>query len=132
MAQLLIVEDDDDIRELLSELLGAVGHDVCSARDGVEALELLRQMTPELVLLDVEMPRLDGPSVVLQMAQNDHGWDKIPVILLSGAADLRVTARRVGTPYFIAKPTDLDGLTRTVEEALRERIAPRPQALVSS
>ncbi|MDF2692688.1 MAG: Two-component response regulator [Labilithrix sp.] len=125
-AHLLIVEDDDDIRELMAELLAVSGHVVSVARDGVEGLRHLEHSTPDIILLDVDMPRLDGPGMVFQMHERGGGWERIPVILLSGSADLALIARRVGTRYFLEKPTDLDLLIHALDRALRENAAPTP------
>ena len=126
MARLLIVEDDNDIRELLIEVLEMLGHQVWRAADGEEGLECLRQHLPDAVVLDVEMPKLDGPGMVARMQEHGGEWTKIPVILLSGAVDLSLVAKRVGTPYWLEKPTNVDALTKAVELALRERRAPHP------
>lgn len=125
MARLLIVEDDDDIRELLGEVLEAFGHEVSRTADGEEGLESLRHSLPDAIVLDVEMPNLDGPSMVVEMSKQNPVWSRIPVILLSGAADLPLVAERLGTPYWLAKPTNVDVLAKAVELALRERKAPR-------
>jgi DNA-binding response OmpR family regulator len=127
MAQLLIVEDDEDIRELMAELLVMSGHTVSIACDGEDGLQHLERSTFDLIILDVDMPRLNGPGMVLRMFAHGGGWEKIPVILLSGTADLPLIARRVGTRYFLEKPTDMEELTAALDRALHEQAAPVPE-----
>lgn len=126
MADLLLVDDDHDLAEILTEFLAMAGHEVRVAHNGHEGLALLAARHPELILLDVEMPVLTGPEMALQMFLRDAGLEQIPVLLLSGAADLRQIALQVGTPYFLGKPTDPDTLMKTLDHALQERAPPRP------
>lgn len=126
MASVLIVEDDPDVRDALAELLQLREHDVWTARDGAEGLRNLAHRRPDLVLLDVEMPILDGPQMALQMFLHDVGLESIPIVLVSGTMDLERVARVVGTPYFLAKPCHPLRLVALVERALAERTAPHP------
>ena len=126
MADLLIVDDDDDTAEALSELLACDGHHVRIAHDGLEGLARLREARPDLILLDVEMPRLSGPEMAYRLFLRDAGDEEIPIILLSGRLDLRQTAAVVGTPYFLSKPYGLEELLTLLRRALVERTRPRP------
>jgi len=127
MAELLIVEDDADIAETLGDVLRAEGHAVRVARNGEEGLRHLGPRLPDLVLLDVEMPVLTGPEMAYRMLVHDAGAEKIPVILLSGVADLQSVAAMVGTPYRLAKPANLEAVLELVARALEERRPPAPQ-----
>ena len=126
MADLLIVEDDEDVRWMLEQLLLVRGHTVRTAADGEAGLLALREHPPELVLLDVEMPVLDGPSMAYRMFVHNLGLENIPVVLMSGVFDLPGVAARVGTPYFIAKPFDIAKMMALIERVLVERALPRP------
>ncbi len=128
MAELLIVDDDADAAEILSDVLARVGHSVRVARDGAEALEAIRERAPDCMLLDVEMPVLDGPGLAYRLVILDCMYDKIPIVLVSGVADLHRVAERVGTPYYIGKPCHLDDVLILLERALRERQPPAPRA----
>jgi DNA-binding NtrC family response regulator len=130
MADLLIVDDDRDIAELLSDILTAIGHRVRLASNGLEGLARVEERKPDLVLLDVEMPLLTGPEMSYRMFVHDMGQEEIPVILLSGVVNLQEVAIAVGTPYSLAKPYDIDALLRLVERALVERTPPTPLARV--
>ncbi|MGZ6089350.1 MAG: response regulator [Polyangiales bacterium] len=126
MADLLVVDDDPDLAEALECVLLAYDHVVRVARNGEQALELIDERLPDLVLLDVEMPVLDGPSMAYRMLLTDMGREKIPIIFMSGVIDLHVVAAKVGTPYFLGKPYNLDALLTLLDRALVERRPPRP------
>jgi DNA-binding response OmpR family regulator len=126
MADLLIVDDDRDMAELLGEALAHHGHQVRFAHDGMDGLRELATRWPDAVLLDVEMPLLDGPQMAWQMFVRDRGLETIPIILLSGVVDLERVAARVGTPYFLAKPYALGAVRALCDRALTERTAPEP------
>ena len=126
MADLLIVDDDMDVAELLGEALAHRGHQIRIAHDGEEGLRELSIRMPDAVLLDVEMPVLDGPGMAYQMFVRDLGLEAIPVVLLSGIVDLELVAARVGTPYFLGKPYSLGAIVSLCERALAERTPPTP------
>jgi DNA-binding NtrC family response regulator len=128
MADLLIVDDDIDIGDILAAMMELVGHQVRVARNGEEGLALLMMRKPDLVLLDVEMPVLTGPEMAYRILIHDLGFEKIPLILLSGVLDLPRIAAAVGTPYFLAKPYPMDALLPLIDRALRERLPPTPRA----
>lgn len=127
MASLLLVDDDHDMTEALAELLIDEGHKVRVAPDGERGLELLFAEHPDLVLCDVEMPVLDGPGMARRVLAHNAGAEKIPLILLSGVADLRRLARELGTPYYLGKPYTVDQLLAVIDRALVERIPPSPR-----
>ncbi|MCK6528973.1 response regulator [Myxococcota bacterium] len=120
----LVVEDDPDIAGPLLALLEAEGYRVSWARDGVEALLRLRELLPDVVVSDVQMPTLDGPGLVYRMFVEDCGMDLVPVILVSASPRLADLAARLSVPYFLAKPCDFDELRSMIRLALRERRPP--------
>ena len=126
MAEFLIVDDNEDIATLLQLLLEGAGHRVRVAHNGEQGLAELEAGLPDVVLLDVEMPVLDGPGLAYQMFVSNCGKENLPVVLASAVADLPEVAQRVGTPYSIAKPFDPEALLALVERALKERRLPRP------
>jgi CheY-like chemotaxis protein len=109
----LIVEDDPDIREMLATLLASEGFHAVGAEDGLEALHLLRTVrhrapdVPCLVLLDLKMPRLSGKE--FRRAQlGDPTVAGVPVAVMSGAIDLEQRAKALGAVAILAKPIDCD------------------------
>src|SRR5262245_23869830 len=116
----LIVEDDPDVREMLATLLSMEGFHAVSAEDGLEALHLLRSVRhrapemPCLVLLDLKMPRLGGHE--FRRAQlGDPTVASVPVAVMSGAVDLEQRARALGAVASVAKPIDVDLLMDVVK-----------------
>jgi CheY-like chemotaxis protein len=126
MADVLVVEDDDDVALLMELFLEDAGHRIRRARDGEQGLVRLSEGLPDLVIMDVEMPVLDGPSMAGRMMVADAGRELIPVVIVSGAVGLPDIAERVGTPYALAKPFDPSALLALAARALRERRPPHP------
>jgi DNA-binding response OmpR family regulator len=115
----LIVEDDPDIREMLASLLATEGFHAIAAEDGLEALHLLRAVRhrapdiPCLVLLDLKMPRLSGKE--FRRAQlGDPTVANVPVAVMSGAIDLEQRAKALGAVATLSKPIDFDALMNVV------------------
>jgi CheY-like chemotaxis protein len=115
----LIVEDDPDIREMLATLLDSEGFHAVGAEDGLEALHLLRTVrrrapdVPCLVLLDLTMPRLSGQE--FRRAQlEDPTVAGVPIAVMSGATDLEQRAKALGAVAILAKPIDCDKLMDVV------------------
>ncbi len=109
----LIVEDDPEVRDMLRQLLSAAGFYAVAAQDGLEALHLLRTVrhrepdAPCLVLLDLMMPRLGGNE--FRRAQlGDPTVAHIPIAVMSGASDLEQRAEAMGAVATLAKPLDID------------------------
>jgi len=127
MAELLIVDDDDDLATLLQEEMEARGHHIVRAANGNEGLRALEKHIPDAILLDVEMPELDGPAMAFEIYVHDRGLESIPIVLLSGIVGLPAIAAGVGTPYYLAKPYSLAAVTKLCDRALTERRRPEPQ-----
>jgi len=115
----LIVEDDPDVRDMLSTLLSMEGFNPVAAEDGLEALHLLRAVrhrapdVPCLVLLDLKMPRLSGHE--FRRAQlGDPIVASVPVAVMSGAVDLQQRAEALGAVATVPKPIDCNALLDVV------------------
>jgi DNA-binding NtrC family response regulator len=130
MASIVVIDDDDDMRDTMADLLSIEGHEVRTARNGVEGLQALDERIPQLVLTDLEMPVLDGRAMVYRMFVENLGRENVPIIVASGATNLGQIARALGTPYYVAKPFTFDTLTSIIERALAEAIPPRPPGLL--
>jgi DNA-binding response OmpR family regulator len=116
---ILIVEDDADVREMLATLLATQGFYAVGAEDGLEALHLLRTVrhrapdVPCLVLLDLKMPRLSGNE--FRRAQlGDPTVANVPVAVMSGATDIQQRAQALGAVAAVTKPIDIDVLLNVV------------------
>jgi CheY-like chemotaxis protein len=123
MAQsILIAEDDADIRDLFSLILSGAGYAVTTVADGVGALTRLAYAPPELVILDLNMPRVDGLEV-LAAIRTVESWKDVPVLVLtaSGVGDNLVAARRLGARGYLLKPITPAGLVERVQQILTDR-----------
>jgi chemosensory pili system protein ChpA (sensor histidine kinase/response regulator) len=118
---ILVVDDDEDIREVTSIVLELRGYHVEVASDGVEALERLSHGTPPMVvLLDMMMPRLDGEGFVAAVREKP-GMSDVPIVLLSGHQDARQKAVDLHAAGFLAKPFMLDELLAVVRRFALDR-----------
>jgi CheY-like chemotaxis protein len=110
----MIVEDDDEIREILADMLADRGYVVSTARHGKEALELLRtKPPPNIVLLDLMMPVMDGWQMRAEMLA-DPRLAAIPVVIVSGATDLQDSCEALKAARVLTKPVKWPVLLESV------------------
>lgn len=124
MARILVVDDEIGIRELLSEILYDEGHTVELAENAAQARESRLRQRPDLVLLDIWMPDIDGVSLLKEWSS--QGLLNMPVIMMSGHAtvDTAVEATRIGAVDFLEKPITLQKLLKTVAAGLARPVIP--------
>lgn len=127
MATILVVDDELGIRALLSEILTDEGHSVELAENAAQARACRERVRPDLVLLDIWMPDVDGITLLKEWGSSAQLT--MPVIMMSGhgTIDTAVEATKVGAVAFLEKPITLQKLLRAVEQALTKP-APRVQA----
>lgn len=120
MATLLIVDDEPQVRKLLETLLHHEGYQTVSASSGEEALQVVAQQAPDLILLDIMMPGMDGYEVASQL-KSDDVTAGIPIIMLSALSDpgARVSGLESGAEEFISKPIERIELSLRVRNLLR-------------
>ena len=111
---ILVVEDDPDLREVITEVLSDEGYHVYEAIDGQRALERIDTIAPDLVLSDIRMPRLTGIELAERLRQRR---DPIPIVLMSTSSN----APPDGGFLFLAKPFSLDDLIALVARILSNR-----------
>ena len=110
----LIADDHDDNRELMQILLSAAGYDVHEARNGSECLAMARTQLPDLILMDLSMPGLDGWGVFREL-RADQRTNEIPCMAVTAHADLdRGAALQAGFNAYVSKPFSSDDLLETV------------------
>jgi CheY-like chemotaxis protein len=112
MKTILVVDDEFDIVDVLSDLLTAEGYRVVTASNGREGLTRAAEAHPDLILLDRMMPVVDGAEM-LRLLRQEPELDRIPVIMMS-AAEGRRLAQELGCSAFLKKPFDLNTLLETV------------------
>ena len=117
--RILVVDDSATVRKLIAGKLEKCGHQVFCAADGVEAIEQLDKMMPDLVLLDITMPRMDGYQVCKVIRGKDSTKD-VPVVMISGKDGFfdKVRGRMAGTTGYITKPFGPETLMKAVETYL--------------
>jgi len=120
MARILVVEDEADIREILSYNLARAGHEIVLADRGETALERLRESRPDLVLLDLMLPDISGLEVCRRL-RTDPALRSIPVIMLTARSEEidRVIGFELGADDYVAKPFSVRELSLRIQAVLR-------------
>jgi CheY-like chemotaxis protein len=125
MARILIVDDDLGIRALLAEILGTEGYEILQAANGAQAVELARAEQPDLILMDLMMPVLDGAEAMAILKRDPRTRD-IRIIAMSAGRNLHHQVDDLLADSFLAKPFELDTLLADVALHLRAVIDPEP------
>ena len=118
--QILVVDDEPNMRKVLGAMLRREGHDVLTACDGIEALEVLEEHHVDAVITDLKMPRLDGMAL-LRKVQQAHAALPVVVVTAHGTVESAVQALKIGAFDFITKPFDRSEMGRVVAKALRSQ-----------
>ena len=115
--RLLIVDDELDLRELLSDILGSEGYDTVTASDGDEAIRILGNESFDAALLDILMPTISGFDVLEHITHNHPGTRSI---MVTGNTNLEsaIAAKKQGAVEFISKPYKLETILSTLERVL--------------
>jgi len=119
--RILVVDDEPSILETIKFHLEISDYDVISAVDGMEALKLARDGKPDLILLDLMLPKIDGYKVC-KMLKMDRRYKNIPIVMLTakaGSVD-EVAGYQSGADGYVKKPFDLEALSSVVEEMLEK------------
>ena len=116
--KILVVDDEWELRNLLTEFLTGEGYDVIQASNGEEALELAEKEEPQVILLDVKMPGIDGIEVCRRLKEEDK-TRFIPVIMVTALEDRDVDAFVEGADDFVTKPFSLMEFSFRVRSMLR-------------
>jgi DNA-binding NtrC family response regulator len=115
--RVLVVDDEEALRIVLSAELEGEGYQIASAADGQEAINILATKEFDLILLDIKMPNVDGFEVLKYVKEH---CPKTKVVMLTGFADLKnaIESKKLGAEDFVSKPYDLVDLLTTVERVL--------------
>ena len=125
MTVILVVEDDPNQCLLYANEIRAAGYDVVTAHDGREALELVEKARPDLVVMDVSMPGIDGIEAMSRMLAKDH---KLPIILNTAYATYRESFRAWSADAYVVKSSDLTELKNAIKKVLESRGHPADPA----
>ncbi len=118
--KILIAEDSSDTRKLIVAVLSRKGYAVLEAKDGLEALSQLNNERPDLVMLDIVMPRMDGYKV-LSIMKDSVTFKDIPVVIVTGKDKVfdKIKGKMAGATAYLTKPFDPDKLIDTINKYLR-------------
>jgi two-component system cell cycle response regulator DivK len=119
VARILIVDDSDDNRAMYAEYLSSSGYDIEQASDGREAVEAALRTLPDLIVMDLSLPVMDGWEATRRLKADERARH-IPVIVLTGHA-LSPDAEEAGVDAFLAKPCLPETLVEKIEELMRTR-----------
>lgn len=112
MAKIVVVEDEADLREILVEELTDMGHDIAIAVNGEQGLEVILEQTPDLILTDINMPKLDGRELRRRLVQDHPDHAAIPFCFMSAFADQQDIREGLstGATHYFTKPLDYSAL----------------------
>lgn len=118
--RVLIVEDDDAVREMLCTALNDAGFDIVAALDGLHALRTAAATSPDVVILDLGLPELDGSGYVKRWRERDARAARVPVIVMSASPYGQQIADEIGAVHYFAKPFDVEALIAAVRRHARK------------
>lgn len=110
--RILVVDDEESIRETVSYMLESEGYDVAQATNGAEALQVVDAVPPDLVLLDMRMPVLDGWGFAAELRRRGH---EVPIVVMTAARDAAHWAAEIAAAGFVAKPFGYDDLIAEIQ-----------------
>jgi DNA-binding response OmpR family regulator len=129
MAHILVVEDEVALNDLIAAVLDHAGHALLRALDGMAAMRLARRARPDLIVMDLRLPTMDGGDVIRQLKADPYTCH-IPIIAISASATLRAEASDLPVDAVISKPFDIDELVAEVTVQLQRAaiVFPAPGA----
>ena len=135
--RILIVDDDQDILSALKKRLTWMGHEVVTSEDGEQALKVVAEEQPDLMLLDIELPGLSGLDILKQLAEKrssipPQSVPEVIVITAFGTIDRAVEAIRLGACDFLTKPFEPDHLSIVIEKAMAQMALTRQIGLLQA
>jgi CheY-like chemotaxis protein len=113
-SRILVVEDQHDVAELIQVVLRGEGHTVAVARDGAQGLMLSRDWKPDLILMDIMLPGVDGGTLISRLRQEPDTAD-LPIIAMSASRTLRDRTEELQADALLSKPFDVDALLVQVQ-----------------
>jgi len=114
--KILVIEDDEYSRDALAHLLAAEGYEAQSASDGESGLTKAHEMQPDVIVLDLNLPGIDGKQVI-QMIRNDGPLRDVPILIVTGDEDRAAqSAVELGADGYLTKPVEFDNLIRAIDK----------------
>ncbi len=118
---IMVVDDSITVRKITARFLKRQGFNIITAKDGLDAVEKLHDRIPDLMLLDIEMPRMDGYELATQI-RNNPDWKDLPMIMIStrSTKKFRAKAENIGVNRYLSKPYEENDLLKNIQELLDE------------
>lgn len=113
-SRILVVEDQQDVAELIQVVLRGEGHTVAIARDGAQGLMLARDWDPDLILMDIMLPGVDGGTLIARLRQEPE-TSSLPIVAMSASRTLRDRSEELEADALLSKPFDVDALLVQVQ-----------------
>jgi DNA-binding response OmpR family regulator len=118
---IMVVDDEEDIRFSVGQLFQASGYEVITATDGNDCLAKLDVKIPDIIVLDIMMPGMNGWDVAARLKENDK-WDQIPIVFLTAKSDeMSIGFGGLASEEYIVKPFDIINLKEAVEKVLARK-----------
>jgi two-component system, HptB-dependent secretion and biofilm response regulator len=114
---IMVVEDHDDSRAMMRLMIESFGHQVIEASDGMEAIEKFRDGRPELIFMDINMPRVDGLTATHRI-KSEYDGEPVPIVAVTAFSDLRSDALAAGCDEVLRKPVELDHVKEIIDSFL--------------
>jgi CheY-like chemotaxis protein len=120
--RILYVEDVEDIRLSISQILTILGYEVICADNGKQGVEAAEKWPPDIILMDLRMPVMDGPTAIRILHSNPDTSD-IPIFVLSAYSDAKTRdlCKQIGVDRFMSKPIDIEKLDAAIKETLNRQ-----------
>jgi DNA-binding response OmpR family regulator len=119
--KILVVDDEEDIRVTVSQILEACGYEVVLAENGLKALERLEEGMPDLVILDIMMPGMSGWDVAARI-KGQNRWSSVPIVFLTAKGDdMSVGLGGLASEAYIVKPFDIQKLIASVDQVFKKK-----------
>jgi CheY-like chemotaxis protein len=122
VVRILYVEDEKSIREVVAQMLELYGYEVACANNGKLGVEKAQSWLPDIILMDVRMPVMDGPEAIRVLRSKPNTAD-IPIFVLSAYTDTKTRdlCKQVGADRFFAKPFDIEKIISAIQETMNPK-----------
>lgn len=117
-SRILVVDDDEDIVKLAKIMIGYMGHDVTATTDNLSVLNRLSEEKFDLLLLDIQMPKLDGYEICRKIRSGQYGDIRIVLFTASADEDVFAKGKKAGADYVLSKPFSIEKIKATIERTL--------------
>jgi len=130
--RILVIDDDFDIRSLIADVLSSEGYEVLTAADGQRGLEIAEKTSVDLIILDINMPKMGGIAFYRHMENPYDGTPKVPILVLTGRDSLEDMFKDLKIEGFMTKPFKMSGLLKTVQDVFKKIVDRRSASVLQA